>query len=461
MCFVLTNTNKSGIVGNYDLRFTIFDPFDYAQDRFMIDMRRFWICDFRFFPLKREDSKFFVLLFLCAFVPLWLDYSAYACSTPVFRYAMERWPADYYEAVVIHKGPLADDDPAAVLLQGEKVEFLNLRVSPIDLDNKQGQDALATTGDLTGLLSGYRVEGVSPSNRGLEAHDTLPALVLWYPNSYGRAAPFWTGRFNSATVEAMIQSPKRQELARRLTAGQTTVWIFVESGNAGKDKAAMQLISRELDTATKELKEMPPLATSGGEELATPEFSYEFSILPVSRSDPKEKMLLEILLNSEPDLDEYSNEPIVFPTFGRGRTLFALVGEGINAENLREAIAFITGPCGCEIKMLNPGVDLLMAENWDAAAMQFYQEFYETAEETLPELTGVFPEESAGASLNAQDELIANRRWPVADFKSKIGNRKSKIHWFGLMGTTAVSLAAILVAVGLGTFAVTRRKHSN
>jgi len=52
--------------------------------------------------------------------------SAYACSTPVFRYAMERWPADYYEGVLIHKGPLADDDPASVLLQDEQAEFLNL-----------------------------------------------------------------------------------------------------------------------------------------------------------------------------------------------------------------------------------------------------------------------------------------------------------------------------------------------
>jgi hypothetical protein len=269
-----------------------------------IDMRRFWIYDFRLFPLRHEASKVFVLLFLCAFVPLWLDYSAYACSTPVFRYAMERWPADYYEAVVIHKGPLADDDPAAVLLQGEKAEFLNLRVSPIDLDNKQGQDALATTGDLTGLLSGPGGTGFQPVEKnttkpvlsaveGMAVPQTLPALVLWYPNSYGRAAPFWTGQFNPAAVEAMIQSPKRQELARRLTAGQTSVWIFVESGNAGKDKAAMQLIS----SWTRQRKSGN--APSHKRARTAISISHEFSILLVSRSDPKEKMFLEILLNSE------------------------------------------------------------------------------------------------------------------------------------------------------------------
>jgi hypothetical protein len=365
---------------------------------------------------------------------------AHACSTPVFRYAMGRWPADYYEGIVIHKGPLADDDPAVMLLQTGNAEFLNLRVSPIDLESPE-------TGDLTGLLGG-------------PVPETLPALVLWYPLCKGRAAPFWSGRFTLATIEALIQSPKRQELARRLTDGQTAVWIFIESGNADKDKAAMKLINQELETATKELNEM---ASALAEELQIPDISYEFSILPVSRSDPKERMLLEMLLKSEPDLDEYSNEPIVFPTFGRGRALFALVGEGINVDNLREAIAFITGPCGCEIKMINPGVDLLMAENWDAAAMQFYQEFYETAEEPLPELTGVFPDEPADAGLNAQGEVVAaainpGPDSPVTDkdLQEPAQAPEQKVHGFGVMGTTVVSLGAILVVAALGTFAMSR-----
>jgi hypothetical protein len=398
-------------------------------------------------------------------------YSANACSIPVFRYAMERWPADYYEGIVIHKGPLADDDPAAKLLQGEKVErvegvppsnrgqdardtteFLNLRVSPIDLASPE-------TSDLTGLLGG-------------PVPETLPALVLWYPSCKGRAAPFWTGQFTIDAVKALIQSPKRQELARRLIAGQTAVWVFVESGNAGKDKTAMQLINQELDKATKELKEMPPEIglDTDTEEFQTSEpnqsgaggISYKFSILPVSRSDPNERMLLKMLLNSEPDLDEYSDEPIVFPTFGRGRVLFALVGKGINTDNLRDAVAFITGPCGCEIKMLNPGVDLLMNENWDAAAMQFYQEFYETAEEPLPELTGVFPEKPANTSLNTQGKVVAaaisESNKPLS---APVEDPERKVHGFGVIGMTAVSLAAILIAVGLGTLAVTKKKKSN
>ncbi|MBN2592416.1 MAG: hypothetical protein JXA81_02830, partial [Sedimentisphaerales bacterium] len=381
--------------------------------------------------------RFWILFLAGAFLVL-SSYPAYACSIPVFRYALERWLADYYEGVVIHNGSLADDDPAAMLLQTGIAEFLNLKVSPIDLASPEADD-------LKNLLGG-------------PVPETLPALVLWYPNSKGRAIPFWIGQFTPAKVEAMIDSPKRRQLAQRLIEGQTAVWIFVESGNADKDKSAMELISRELDEAMKKLKEM---AATIAEQLQAPEVTYKFSILPVSRSDAKEQVFLEVLLKSEPDLHEYSDEPIVFPTFGRGRTLFALVGEGINVDNLREAIAFITGPCGCEIKMLNPGVDLLMAENWDAAAMQFYHEFYETAVEPLPELTGVFPDEPADAGLNAQGEVVAAAVNPGPDSRELIDDLpepaqapEQKVHGFGVMRTTAVSLGVILVVAAFGTFAM-------
>jgi len=317
-------------------------------------------------------------------------------------------------------------------LQDEQAEFLNLRISPIDL-------ASSTADEVTGLLGG-------------PVPETLPALVLWYPWNKGRAAPFWTGQFTPSMVKTLIQSPKRQELAQRLTDGQTAVWIFIESGNAAKDKAALQLLNQELDAAMKELEEMAPELA---EELEMPGLSYEFSVLPVSRSDPNEKMLLEMLLNSESDLDEYTDEPIVFPTFGRGRALFALVGEGINTDNLRETIAFITGPCGCEVKMLNPGVDLLMAENWDASVMQFYQEFYETAEEPLPELTSVFPEEPA----DTPDELVAAAiSESPKPLPAPVEITERKIRGFGVVGMTAVSLAAILIVASLGSLAVTRIK---
>ncbi|HCO93246.1 MAG TPA: hypothetical protein DIU00_04720 [Phycisphaerales bacterium] len=377
---------------------------------------------------------FLILISACLARPV------FGCAVPVFRYALERWAPDAYEAVLIHRGPLADDDPAAALLKGEDAEFLNLRISTMDLET-------SAENELTSILGGAVPE-------------TLPALAIWYPYQKGRAAPFWTGEFTPATVKALIQSPKRLQLAQRLTDGQTAVWLVVESGNAAKDKAAMQILDEQLATATKELKEM---TSELAEELDMPVVSYEFSTLTISRSDPEERMLLEMLLKSEPDLGDYADGPIVFPVFGRGRALYALASEGINADTIRETISFITGPCGCEIKMMNPGVDLLMSVNWDAAAMQFYQEFYEMAEEPLPELTGVFPEEPADAGLNAQSEVVVAAINPGPD--SSVTDKdlpepaqapEQKVHRFGVMGTTVVSLGTILVVAALGTFAMSR-----
>ena len=358
-----------------------------------------------------------------------------ACSVPVFRYALERWVPDYYEAVLIHRGPIADNDPPASLLQGETAELLNLHLSKMDL-------AASAQEEVKNLLGG-------------EIPGTLPALAIWYPSNKGRAAPFWVGEFTQEIVSALIQSPKRKELGERLTKGQSGVWILVESGNADKDKAALQLLNQELETATRELKEQAPSII---DESETPGLSFEFSTLTVSRSDPKERFLLAALLNSEPDLQQYAGEPILFPVFGRGRALYALVGQGINAENIRDAVGFLTGPCGCEIKMLNPGVDLPMAVNWDAAVMQFYQEFYET-QETQMELTSAFPQTAVDANVAAQSHPQPIRQAQGSAALEDATHTKSKIHRFGVLGTAAVSLGAIVLIAAFGTFAVMRKKH--
>jgi hypothetical protein len=60
---------------------------------------------------------------------------------------------------------------------------------------------------------------------------------------------------------------------------------------------------------------------------------------------------------------------MAFPVFGRGRVLWALVGAGIAKENIAEAGEFLTGPCSCQVKSLNPGCDLLLAADWESALL--------------------------------------------------------------------------------------------
>jgi hypothetical protein len=114
-----------------------------------------------------------------------------------------------------------------------------------------------------------------------------------------------------------------------------------------------------------------------------------FSVLRVSRTDPAEAAFVQMLLGSEADLRDIK-EPLLFPVFGRGRALYALAGKGISHETLDEAATFLIGKCSCQVKELNPGVDLLLAADWDklvkaqAAASQGLP--------TLPTLAEVAPE---------------------------------------------------------------------
>lgn len=398
-----------------------------------------------------------MLMILFVLVPS----SGFACSVPVFRYAMERWPADFYDGVLIHRGPMTEEQKQLQnKLQEENYEAeapLNLRLMEVDVND-------ATEEKVKELLMSE------------ELPETLPALALWYPWQTGRAAPVWQGPFTSSTVTALLGSPVRQQLTERLAEGQTAVWIFLESGNADKDKAALRLLEQELETAARELKEE---AESIPDELGVPEVTYAFSILPVSRSDPNERMLLTLLLNSEPDLDEYADEPVIFPVFGRGRVLFALIGEGITVDNIRETIYFLTGPCGCEIKMMNPGVDLLMAANWDAAAMKFYEEFYESYYSQV-ELTGVTPEAPADANLATDDlgqktedteiesapkpEVLEPNTSPVpADDEQALAVevKERKLLGLSVMGATGIVLGVILLVVVLGTMAISPRRKGH
>ena len=43
------------------------------------------------------------------------------------------------------------------------------------------------------------------------------------------------------------------------------------------------------------------------------------------------------------------------------------MGDGIKRETIDRAATFLIGKCSCEVKEKNPGADLLLAADWDAA----------------------------------------------------------------------------------------------
>jgi hypothetical protein len=257
------------------------------------------------------------------------------CNIPVFRYALERWRSSYYPVIVFHRGPLAG--PAK-----EAVDELRRQTANFDVDHV----------DLAAPVAA-KMKDLWESQKGAAE----PWMVALYP---GRDLVAWAGPASADSARRLADSPARQEMARRLLAGETAVWLFLESGDKTRDDASATLLAAELRRLEKALKlpihqeDDPPLMADIPVKIA-------FSILRISRQDAVEKALIEVLLRSEADL----NGPVTVPVFGRGRALWAFTGDGINASTIEEAGAFLTGACACEVKELNPGFDLPLAIEWE------------------------------------------------------------------------------------------------
>jgi len=272
---------------------------------------------------------------------------ASACNIPVFRFALDSWPSDPYRLTVFHRGPLAAEHRDAIKA----------------LEQHAG-DAPAVTLDLVDLdKNPDGVKGVPAPLAGVE----LPWLVVRYPGPTRIDVPLWSGPLRADLPAVLLDSPARRELARRIRGGDSAVWVLLASGDPAKDDDAEKRLRAEVERLAKELK-LPDRTAAPEDQLRDDRpLKLAFSVLRVARKDPVEAMLVRMLLNTEDDLPGRS-DPMVFPVFGRGRAMPALVGAGITPENIKEAAAFLAGPCTCEVKRDNPGVDLLMTVDWGRAA---------------------------------------------------------------------------------------------
>lgn len=314
------------------------------------------------------NFKYFLLILagLCIFQSSVREASS--CSVPVFRYAIERWKPDPYKGIYIYRDNISETDKA--LLKQLKDASVNSE-SPLNLIIREVDVNAFSKEKLTEILQG-------------PVPDTLPVTVIWYPGEMGKESPVWNEKLTPSLVKGLIQSPKRQLVAENLIKGESVVWIFIPSGNEKKDEDARAFLRQELDKALQIYSKNPFSILSGAERI---NLTYSFPVMTVSRDNPAERVFIETLMKSESDLYEYTDEPMVFPVFGRGRVLGCLFGKYISEKNIKESTAFLSGACSCEVKDLNPGVDLLMAAPWDMVVMNSFIQ-----DEPIPELTGVMPE---------------------------------------------------------------------
>lgn len=307
---------------------------------------------------KNFTGTLLAFLLLCSAV--------WACQVPVFRYALERWNADQYRLVILHEGPLHEEVAKLALLSAK----------PDTADTKhpvpQRQSEVAS-----GRFEVTVVDIHTNHDPRLDAvwkarvDTALPMLAAYYPIGSEAAGdrPAFVSPLTTESLQTTLDSPVRQKIANHLIAGDSAVWIFLESGDTAKDAEAYAILERQLQLDATWLELPSPEELEVAPEIlkqAKIPIRINFSIVRLKREDKSEGFLIETLLNSEPDLKQYA-EPIAFPVFGRGRVLYALVGKGIADSTIRAASSFIVGPCSCQVKNQNPGFDLLMQCDWNQA----------------------------------------------------------------------------------------------
>ena len=288
-----------------------------------------------------------VYLFLLVIsLVLMVSGKALPCSVPVFRYALEHWNPDNYQALVFYDGELAEQKKQ--LIERFSDELTNLTVETIDLasqDKSQWHQVWESIGG-----------------------ESLPWIAVRADPRSGMSGLITSQPFTKTVVDKLIQSPIRNEIFRRITGGESAVWLLLESGNAEADAAALHTLQQRLDYLVSVL-ELPELdqkdIAEGLISVEDDDLRLAFSTIRISREQSDESFLIKMLLASEHDLSSL-DEPLIFPIFGRGRVLFVLAGKGINAENIDESALFLIGQCSCQIKEENPGVDLLMSGDWTA-----------------------------------------------------------------------------------------------
>ncbi|MCY3021657.1 MAG: hypothetical protein NTW87_21805 [Planctomycetota bacterium] len=143
---------------------------------------------------------------------------------------------------------------------------------------------------------------------------------------------------------------------------------------------------------------------------------------------------MQMLLNIDKEAQKESG-PLVYPVFGRGRTLGGLAGKVLEAESLREACEFLCGACMCSIKQQMPGMDLLLSADWSALGTD------QAFSAMPPLLQGLSPLAQAAAGAKAQPGAVPARAAVAVE------ERGGLLQW--VLAAVLAGGAALIVVLGL------------
>lgn len=301
----------------------------------------------------------YLLRCLLLALALVLPQRAFACTIPVFRYALEKWDLTPYDILVYHRGPLPAETKSS--LNKWTAGKMNLDITTIDLDGEVDP----------AMLKLWQREG---------GKSQTPWMLVRYRPASGETSTAWAGPCTSENLHNVIDSPRRQAVLKELAGGASVVFVLLTSGDARADEAARAMAEKELRSLEKQIK--LPVQSEDGPKMRLPlPLKVSLPVLMLKRNDPAEAGFVRLLLATEEDLDK-KRGPILFPIFGRGRVLGSLAEDELTAQQVLEVTKFLCRECSCLVKELNPGIDMLMAQDWNGV----FDKMFETKVE-LPEST--------------------------------------------------------------------------
>lgn len=277
---------------------------------------------------------------------------AAACEVPVFRFALERWPADPLPVEVTADSSVGPEGTAAMKWLQNKVEGeppANLTMRLLDPDGPSDG-----RGSFRLLPAGTRLGALDPH-------------VLW------------EGSLSEVNAKRLSGSPARTAIAGKLLEGTSAVWVVVSRGDKEADDKAVQMVTRGINRAMQELS-LPtgvihcqdaaqrladnPQATMDDVLRTNLPLKIAFTVLLLKADDVEEDGFREIISRLAPP-EGGPGEPLIAPIFGRGRILSPAPLSLIDEDRVYEGCAYLCGACACMVKQQNPGLDLPFRINWD------------------------------------------------------------------------------------------------
>ena len=289
-----------------------------------------------------------------------------ACSTPVHRYAMYNWEPSKYLASYFYDGSVDPKDAKAnELLRAmcdPEASRINLTFLEVDLQD-------------TAMIE-QAPQSVARALREQSAR-AAPYHMVFSP----LGVLLFVGRLDADAVSKLAESSARKRIAELLASTQHGGMLFLPGADPKANEKALAEIDKAIQLAEETVLDDEPAAPAGSAprdgtpadgataEQANDSAKPRVKVLKLARGDAEETWLLKQLDAVEELSPEEKAKPRVFGLYGRGRALEPYLGDGILAENLLDMISFINGPCSCEVKDQNPGVDLLVTWDWRKAAV--------------------------------------------------------------------------------------------